>query len=329
MAQVLADPSVEIVMHAARQDVALLRRVWSTEVTALFDTQVAAGFAGLRSQAGYDALLNQLLGVKLSKTASYTRWDSRPLSAEQLRYAGEDVLHLLELASELQRRLAASGRLEWAREECRPLERVSDAREIETVFARLPRIGGLDARTRAVAHELVAWREAAAEAADRPASGILNDNALVEVARRRPSTMRELEQLRGVNAGSLRRRGDDLLAAVSRGRDQPGIPPDGERRPPTEEGDAPLIALSEALVRARALEAGIAYELIAARADLQEMVVAHRLAAGEADVRTLRGWRRELVGAELLDLLDGRRALSVDRARRVRTTAATRPGSTN
>ena len=74
--------------------------------------------------------------------------------------------------------------------------------------------------------------------------------------------------------------------------------------------DAPLIALGEALLRTRAREAGLAYELLAARADLQAIVAAHR-AGEEADVRTLRGWRRELAGAELLELLDGRLSLAV------------------
>ena len=81
LAEVLADPEIQIVMHAGRQDVALLRRVWHTDVRGLFDTQVAAGFAGLPAQAGYETLLREMLHVRLRKTASYTRWDARPLSA--------------------------------------------------------------------------------------------------------------------------------------------------------------------------------------------------------------------------------------------------------
>ena len=90
----------------------------------MFDTQVAAGFAGLGAQSSYESLLAELLGLRLAKTASFTRWDARPLSAEQLAYAREDVVHLLELAAELERPPAtSSGGCEWAREECEPLER--------------------------------------------------------------------------------------------------------------------------------------------------------------------------------------------------------------
>src|SRR5436305_15145874 len=116
LAAVLADPDVEIVLHAGRQDVALLRRVWRTDVRNIFDTQVAAGFAGRRAQLGYEALLNEMLGVRLRRSAGFTRRDARPLSPEQVRYAREDVLHLLDLADALQRTLAERGRLEWARE---------------------------------------------------------------------------------------------------------------------------------------------------------------------------------------------------------------------
>ena len=87
----------------------------------MFDTQVAAGFAGLSAQCSYDTLLSELLGLRVAKTASFTRWDVRPLSREQLAYAREDVVHLLELASALERRLAELGRLDWAHEECEPL----------------------------------------------------------------------------------------------------------------------------------------------------------------------------------------------------------------
>jgi ribonuclease D len=321
LAAVLADPAVQIVVHSGRQDIALVRRRFQTEVTNVFDTQVAAGFAGLGAQGSYDSLLAEILGLRVAKTASFTRWDARPLSPEQLAYAREDVVHLLELAAELERRLATLGRLEWAREECEPLARSSDERDLETIFSRLPRIGGLSATVRPVARELVAWREQTAERHNRPVQSVLSDAALMEVAKRSPSSRAELERIRGVGGASGGRRAEQLLAAVRSGRERPPDPPPQRERPPASKpDDAPLVALGEALLRARAREAGLAYELLAARADLQAIVAARR-AGEEADVRTLRGWRRELAGSELLELLDGRVSLSVldsGRSRRVR-----------
>ncbi len=315
LAAILADPAIQKVVHAGRQDVALVRRRFATDVRNVFDTQIAAGFAGLGAQSSYDTLLAEILDVRLAKSASFTRWDTRPLSPEQSLYAREDVVHLLALASELERRLTALGRLEWAREECRFLEDVSDERDLDTIFARLPRIRGLGPGAQTVARELVAWRERVAAGADRPVQSILGDAPLVEIAKRKPSSTKQLEQIRGVNAASLHRRAPEILDAVHRGSERPPEPlPQEGRPPPPDPEDGPLIALSEAFIRARAREAGLAYELLAARADLQAIVAARRVGGVggiEANVRTLRGWRRELVGSDLLNLLDGHLSLSV------------------
>jgi ribonuclease D len=320
LADLLADPAVSIVVHAGRQDVALLRRCAQTEVRSIFDTQVAAGFAGLSAQASYDTLLRELLGVRLSKTASFTRWDRRPLDAEQLSYAREDVLHLLDLAAELERRLAASGRAEWALEECRSLERASDVRDRGQVFARLPRIGSLSPAARAVAYALVIHREELAERQDRPPGTVLSDVAIIELAKRAPRTPEQLEQIRGVNPGNLRHRGAELLAVIANGASASGIVVEERSHDPSSPIDAPQIALAEAMVRARALESGLAYELLAARADLAAIVSSVRLAKPDPDVRTLTGWRRELIGDELLAMLRGERTLSVGAAGRLQIT---------
>jgi len=313
LAAALHDPGLEVIVHAGRQDVALLRRVLDTEVRSIFDTQLAAGFAGLAAQASYDSLLGEVLSLRVAKSASFTRWDARPLSAEQLGYAREDVVHLLELADALQARLTSLGRLEWAREECRALELASDERDPDAIFERLPRLGSLNGRSRTIARELVRWRERTAERQDRPVQGVLSDAGLVEIAKRKPGSRDELLKLRGIGAGAQGRRAQEVLEVVARARRQAG-----EEAPPLARGpagrpeDAPLIALAEALVRARAREAGLAYELLAARADLQAIVAAVRTGEGEPDVRTLRGWRRELVGEQVLELLAGRVSLSVD-----------------
>jgi ribonuclease D len=317
LAEVLADPDVQIVFHAGRQDVAILRRCWDTTVTNIFDTQVAAGFAGLRAQLGYEPLLNEILGVRLQKSASFTKWDARPLSDEQVAYAREDVLHILQIADRLQERLEEMGRLEWAIEECRFLESINDDRDVDVLLERLPRAGSLDPGVRAVARELLAWREDTARETDRPVSSILQDAALVEIAKRKPKTMERLTQIRGLHEGTLRRRGTAIIRAVERGRELPGIPSEYERGPAPSVDDAPLIALGESLVRTRAMEAEVAYELLAARADLQKIVVAVREGADEPAVRTLEGWRREVVGQELLSLLRGERSLRVGPDRRI------------
>jgi ribonuclease D len=304
LAEALADPEIEVVFHAGRQDVALLKRSWSTEVTNIFDTQVAAGFAGYGAQSGYDSLVRSLLGVSAKGAEGFSRWDRRPLTQEQIEYARADVEHLLPMADALQGRLRESGRLEWAREECRALERATDERTPEDQFARLPRVRRLGKRQRAVALTLVEWRQQLAQEIDRPASSILPDHVLVEVARRQPDSRRALEEVRGMPGQTFQRWHRELLEAVARGREAPDAPslPDIE---PGDSTDAPLIALGQALVRQRAIEAKVAVDLVSTQSDIATVVGALRRDNGEPDVRTLQGWRRELVGDELVKLLTG------------------------
>ena len=319
LADVLADPDVEIVMHAARQDVAILRRAFRTEVRGLFDTQLAAGFAGLSASLGYGALLDQLLGVKLKKGEGFTKWDRRPLTPQQLRYAHDDVVHLIQLAEAIKERLEENGRLQWVREECRPLEEATDERDEREVWRRLPRVNQLSGEARAVAREVAGWRERVAQKEDKPPSTIVADQAVVAIARTAPRHVDKLRDVRGLYPKAIKRWGHDIVAAVKKG---------AKAEPPAKEGgggfstaaDAPVIALCEALVRARALEAGLAYELIASRADLTRVVVAARLGRPEPDVRTLQGWRRELAGEELDGLLRGDLSLAVGEGRRLRVT---------
>ncbi|MFT4035018.1 MAG: HRDC domain-containing protein [Patulibacter sp.] len=308
---VLADPAIEVILHAARQDVALLRRIWETDVTRVFDTQIAAAFAGLRAQIGYDALLRALLGVKLRKSASFTKWDRRPLTAEQLSYAREDVLHLEAAAMQLQEQLLVRGRLQWAVQECEPLATSSDVRDIDQLFERLPKIAGLDPVTRAVARELVSWREATARRHDRPAQQVLGDQALAELARRRPATLDALRQIRGLGESNGRKRGEQLVAAIADGLKREPIPRRPIRQIDTRPEDVGVIALCEALLRTRAAAAGLAYELLATRNELQLLVSGARVGVEHDEVRVLAGWRRELVGDELLALLRGEHTLKV------------------
>src|SRR5215216_576373 len=304
LAHLLADPEIEVVLHAGRQDVALLRRSWNTEMTNIFDTQVAAGFAGYGAQSGYDSLVRSLLGVNAKGAEGFSRWDRRPLTADQIEYARADVEHLLPMTDALQERLRASGRLEWAREECRVLETATDERPPEEQFARLPRVRRLSRRQRAVALTLVAWRQELAQQIDRPPSSVLPDHVLVEVARRQPDSRRGLEEVRGMPGQTFQRWHRDLLEAVARGREAPDAP-DLPEIEPGDHGDAPLIALGQALVRQRALEAKVAVDLVSTQSDIAAVVSGLRRNGAAPDVRTLHGWRRELVGDELVKLLSG------------------------
>jgi ribonuclease D len=310
LARVLADPDVEVVVHAGRQDIAILRRAWSTEITGVFDTQLAAGFLGLGNQEGYESLVRKVLGVRLKGSEGFTKWDQRPLTAQQLEYAADDARLLLALGEEIDRRLRERGRFDWAREECLALESSSDERDPDRIYERLPRLGRLNERARAVARELVEWRNQVASGVDRPPGYVLPDQALMELARRAPRDRQGLEQIRGLPAQTLHRRGDRLIEAIARGHEREAPPPP-PGPPARESADAPLVSLAQALVRQRSMEEGVAVELIATQSELAALVSALRRGEDGDHVRVSSGWRRELVGEELGELVAGRRALSV------------------
>jgi len=315
--ELIDDPEVEIIVHAGRQDIALLRRLWHAHPRNCFDTQVAAAFAGMRAQIGYEALLRDLLKVQLDKGASFSHWDARPLSDEQQRYARGDVLQLNEVATVLKGRLAERGRLDWAREECLPLEASTDERDIDVVFNKLPKVNTLSGEQRAAAHALVIWREECADREDKPVQKVLADAGIVEIAKRQPTDERQLRDLRGIHEGIARRRGDAIVEVVKGAANDPPIASERSARTQSDSGDAALIVLAESLVRACAVREDIAYELLATRSDLQAVVSAVRSGSADPDVRTLRGWRRAVVGDELLALLRGRRSLRIDDQLRV------------
>jgi len=311
LARVLADPAVGVIMHAGRQDVAILRRTWNTDITNVFDTQVAAGFLGFGNQEGYESLVRSALGVALKGGEGFTRWDRRPLTEKQISYAGDDARLLLALGAEMERRLAEKGRLEWAREESLLVQASRDERSPERAYERLPKLGRLDGGQRAAAWRLCEWRERLARKADRPPSYIVPDQALVELARRRPGNRAALEAIRGLPQQTLHRRGAELIEQIELSREDQAPPaaPSAPRRDPAE---APLIALAQAVLRHRSMESGVATELIATQSELAALVGAVRRGIDGSAVRALEGWRRELVGDELRELIEGRRAVSVD-----------------
>ena len=244
----------------------------------------AAGFLGFGNQEGYESLVRKVLRVKLKGSEGFTKWDRRPLTAQQLEYAGDDARLLLALGEEMEQRLEERGRLEWAREECRALEEVRDERDAERSYERLPRLGRLSDAARAVARELVEWREEEARAADRPPGSVLPDQALIELARRDParqatasSRSAACRRRRFTGAGTHCWR-PSLAAASAR----PRPPPEPAPRDPA---DAPLVSLAQALVRHRSMESGVAVELIATQSELASLVHSLRRGTGSDHVR--------------------------------------------
>src|SRR5947208_4519904 len=112
--ELIADPSLEKIVHAGAQDIEPVMRHISKPCANIFDTQIAAGFAGMAYPVALSKLVQELIGVKLGKGLTFTHWDQRPLSAMQLRYAADDVRYLPALREANGKSFDAPGLAQWA-----------------------------------------------------------------------------------------------------------------------------------------------------------------------------------------------------------------------
>lgn len=316
VAELVADPDVEVVMHAPSADLTLLGLAYGLRPARLHDVQLTAGFVGLGAGQGLGALLERVLGVKLDKGERYTDWARRPLSPGQLAYAGADVAHLLALHDELARRAEALGRAAWVAEEHErrygPGARLVP--DPATAWRRVKGQGRLSGRDRAVLAALAAWREEEARRRDRPASWIVPDRTLVEIARRRPADRRALEAERGLPDRMRGAAAEGLLEALRSGTGAEPIATGAAPAPELQQRLEVLGPLGAVLVAARAEAVDLAPSLLATRDEITAFLAA--VIRGDADGQPLAsGWRREIAGDALVELAHGRLALAAAPAR--------------
>ena len=317
LAEVLADPEVEVILHAGRQDLQIMHELSGLAPRNVFDVQVAAAFAGYGASLAYGRLVEETVGAKLAKAESYTDWTRRPLSPAQLAYAADDVRYLLPAADRLKDQLTQLGRLEWAREEMRSLQGTAlYGRGEDDLWQKVAGHGVLSAQQTAILKELAIWRDQAAAGRDVPRAWLIKDPTLLELARRAPATPAELQAIRGLDAHEIARAGEGILAAIARG--QQAQPISARPRPSKEHvARARMLGnLADAVVRARAEGAGIAPELVATRAELEALLMDVMLGhASPERHRLLTGWRGDLAGQAVLALATGKMALRpLDRA---------------
>lgn len=309
----LYSPLLLKVLHSARQDIEVLAPLRGTLPGPVFDTQIAAALAGYAEQIGYAALVEEVTGVRLEKRHTRAEWDHRPLSAEELRYAEDDVRYLCEVYPFLARRIADLGREAWLAEECAALLDPARYRtEPEAAFRRLKVGVALPdaAQTRLAA--LAAWRERAAQAHDLPRHWVVPDMVLIEVARRTPTSLAELSRIPGAGGAVARKWGGEILAALATAN---APPPQRLWEEPVrlDRAEQALLERMTEAVKRRARALGVSPAVLATRRDLVALV-------RHGDSPLLRGWRREVIGAELTALGAAHRQAD--------TAAAAPPGGT-
>lgn len=284
------------VVHSARQDIEVVFQTAGAMPKKIFDTQVAAGLLGFPAQMGYAGLIKELFDVDMAKTHTRADWTRRPLPEAFLQYAAEDVEYLLPASEILMERLDKEGRLDWARQDSMLLLD-PDLYDIggDQAVERLKGARNFRGQKRAAAVRLALWRESEAIRRNRPRQWILRDNVLLDVAYNLPTSESQLATIDGLSSKLVGRIGKQLLdevAAASGDADdyQPPRPPD--------EAQKALLKEMQAQVAACAKDLGLAAETVASKRELSAAI-----ASGSRESRVFGGWRRELIGEQLISLL--------------------------
>jgi ribonuclease D len=305
--QLMANAKVLKVFHAARQDIEIFHLRLNKVPMPLFDTQVAAMVCGHGEAASYESLATKLAKAKIDKSSRFTDWSRRPLSERQIAYALSDVTHLRVVYEKLKRELDKTGRFPWIAEEMAVLNDPATYRaDPEQAWRRLkPR--GASPRLLAILKEIAAWRERTAQRIDIPRQRLLRDEQVLEIASHAPKSIEELAMTRGLGRGFAEGwQGRELMEAIERARRLPESELPVRDRPPEQlRAPSAVVDLLRTLLRLKAEQAGVAGRLVASADDLD------RLAAGKRDIAALKGWRREVFGAEAIDLIEGRMALGL------------------
>lgn len=310
---VVLDPGVEVVMHAPGEDLRICRYKTGRLPSRVVDVQRAAGLIGVHYPSSLGNLLSSCLRVNLDNRETRTDWLRRPLSPAQLRYALDDVRHLLDLQDHIDHHLSARNRKAWAEEEFVALLSEIAEREEGERWRKLPGISQLNRRGLEAARRLWEWRRDTARRTDQPARRVMRDDLLVSIAKRQPTHKADLEALRDFQRSHLRGHSDELLRILGEARltSEHELPLALERsddgKPPSTITNVLLAVLNWACA-----DHGVSVALTATVADIRELV---QWCIGGHDAENLpalmQGWRRGVCGELLVDVIAGRRSLRI------------------
>ena len=316
LTDLMSDPTVEKIAHAGEQDMEIFYVLAKTPPRNIFDTQIAAALAGYGQQVSYGKLVARLTGTQLLKVETFTDWARRPLTDAQLKYAIDDVRYLIPMRDRLGTELGELGRDDWLRDELLQYEQTTlYEKNNGEVYRKVKGAGRLKRPELAILRGLASWREQEAARMDWPRGHVVRDELLVELARRAPTQPDAIGSIRGIHPRLVERCGRAIVDEVKTALELPASehPPLLENGRPEDEL-ALVVDLLEIVVKTQAEKERIAAPYLGTRKELTQL--ARRFLQGgqssDAPLPILSGWRRQLVGNALVELLEGRSTLSID-----------------
>jgi len=310
---IITNPKVLKIFHAARQDLEILVRLTGQVITPIFDTQVAAALVGWGAQISFAKIVQKVTGKKISKAETYTDWCRRPLRQSQIDYALDDARFLLPVYEKLGKVLKKMNRQDWIQAEFANLEKpqVYELPDPRRQFLKIKNVRSLRRKNLAVMVELAAWREEEAIQRDNLPKSVVRDEPLLEIARSLPEKLDDLGNIRGFHRKEVSKSGQAILDAVTKGLATPDdeIPElpefDGYS---TGKGVEELLA---AYIQIRSEELKIEPSVLAHRKRIHDFVKCFERKENLGEHFLMQGWRKEYVGDLLMSILDGSKAMVI------------------
>jgi len=304
---IINDAAIIKVLHSCRQDVEIFYQLSGKLPAPVYDTQLVAPLLGFQENTGYAMLVSGFLNINLSKIHTRTDWSQRPLSAEQIQYAADDVIYLAKIYQMMQQKLQALGREDWLKEDFEQLMN-EDLYDIppENAWLKIRGKNKLTGKQLAIVQVLAEWREQIAKQDDRPKNWILRDELILDMAKLQPVNLKALSEIRGMNDGFVRRSGKQICELIVKAQDMPGLKLKNKVNNKKSQQQEAVLDILSGIVRLRADENSLNPVILATRKDLEQLL------QDDQDSLLLHGWRYSMVGKELQQLLLGKLSLSIN-----------------
>ncbi len=307
----LADPAVEVIMHAAENDILILQRDFNFTFSYIFDTQLAARILGW-NRKGLAAILEEQFGLVSNKRMQRTNWGKRPLTPQQITYAQMDTHYLPALRQRQIKELKEAGRWEEAQEAFKHLLRVNyhERTANDRSFWQMKVARSIDPEATGVLEAIWQWREHEAQHQDRPPFKLVSDRVLERIAVAQPTTVAQLGKIAGISDYQIRRYGKALIAAVKDGQQRPRPKaPEGSKRP-DHNVDRATLERYENLRRWRSQTAkarGVDTDIVFNNSTL--LIIAKRRPSSIAELEEIEEigpWKAKTYAPDVLQLVNGR-----------------------
>jgi len=300
LGKLLSNRSVVKIFHDAPQDLAILRRATGTTPQNIFDTRLAAGFAGFQSTLSLSNLVNELLDIELSKEETRTNWLQRPLTAEQVRYALDDVRYLRAVRVLLLTRIIGPKIKSWLQEELNLLNNPAtyNGPPDNERYRRIRGSSSLDRQGLAILKNLTNWREGMARKLDRPRGHVVPDGVLLEAARSKAVSTKILQDKTTLSAKALSKYGDTLAAIADTScKQSPDAYPREQRPVRLSQPEKNSLDRLHKFIDLKCELLGIAPSLVGNSSELKELIktLRHHHKAPPQHLRQTEGWRKEIV----------------------------------